>query len=65
MSAIEVIVNSQGESRIQTVGFAGSVCRVASRLLEQSLGVVTDEQLTSEFHQSPVTETRTTSEHSS
>ncbi len=47
---IEVIVSPQGQSRVETKGFSGSRCREASRFIEQALGKVASEQLTSEFH---------------
>lgn len=48
---IEVIVQPNGETKIETKGFAGSSCKEASRFLEQALGLRTAEQLTAEFHQ--------------
>ena len=48
---IEVTVSPQGETTIQTKGYAGGDCRQASRFLEQSLGVVAAERTTAEFHQ--------------
>ncbi len=49
---IEIIISSDGQSRIETKGFTGSDCRTASRFLEQALGQATSEQLKPEFHQS-------------
>jgi hypothetical protein len=51
---IEVIVSPQGETRIETRGFAGSSCQEASRFLEQALGTRAAEQLTAEFFQPAV-----------
>jgi hypothetical protein len=48
---IEITVTRQGETTVQTNGFAGPACRDASRFLERALGKRTDEILTSEFHQ--------------
>jgi hypothetical protein len=48
---IEVIVSPQGETRIETKGFAGSSCRLASQFLEQALGQQLSERLTAEFYQ--------------
>ena len=45
-----------GEVRVETKGFAGAVCRSAGRALEQSLGSLTDEQLTREYFQFTSTE---------
>ena len=47
---IEIIVSPTGQTRIETMGFAGSGCQEASRFLEQTLGVKQSEQLTAEFH---------------
>ncbi|WLD15115.1 DUF2997 domain-containing protein [Planctellipticum variicoloris] len=49
---IEIIVASSGQSRVETKGFVGSECRLASRFVEQALGQQVDEQLKAEFHQS-------------
>jgi hypothetical protein len=51
MKTIEIIVNTKGETSVQTKGFTGSSCRDASRFIEQALGQRTGEQLTAEFHQ--------------
>ena len=48
---IEIIVAPNGETKVETKGFAGSECRDASRFIEQALGQQTGEQLTAEFHQ--------------
>ena len=48
---IEVIVDSKGETTVQTHGFTGSSCRQASLFLEQALGERGGELLTAEFHQ--------------
>ena len=56
MQTIEIIISTDGQSRIETRGFTGSRCRDASRFLETALetalGTVSSEQLTAEFHQS-------------
>jgi hypothetical protein len=46
---IEVIVSPQGESTVQTKGFAGADCVQASRFLEQALGVRVSDRKTEEF----------------
>jgi len=48
---IEVIVSPQGETTVQTKGYAGSDCLQASKFLEQALGLVTSETKTAEFYQ--------------
>ena len=65
MPTIEIIVNPQGASQVRTSAFSGTACRKASHLLEQSLGTVSHEHLTAEFHQSPANETQTSTEHGS
>ena len=51
---IEIVVSPQGAATVTTKGFAGSTCRDASKFLEQALGQVASERLTSEFHSAPV-----------
>jgi hypothetical protein len=48
---IEVTVSPQGETTVQTRGYAGSDCLQASRLLEQALGVTTADHKTAEYYQ--------------
>jgi hypothetical protein len=48
---IEVIVSPQGETTVQTKGYAGNDCLQASKFLEQALGVVTNDQKTTECYQ--------------
>ena len=50
---IEIIIAPSGQTRLETKGFAGAACQVASRRLEQALGPVLREQRTAEFHQVP------------
>ena len=52
MKTIEIIISTDGQSRIETRGFTGSHCRDTSRFLEGALGKVSSEQLTAEYHQS-------------
>lgn len=47
---IEVTVSPQGETVVQTKGFAGSDCLAASRWLEEALGLATAERRTAEFY---------------
>jgi hypothetical protein len=53
---IEIIVDPQGRTRIETKGFSGAACREASRFLERTLGHAHAEQLKPEFYQSQATE---------
>jgi hypothetical protein len=48
---IEVTVSPTGEATVQTKGYAGADCLQASKFLEQSLGVATNEQKTADFFQ--------------
>ena len=47
---IEIIVSPKGEAVVQTKGFSGAECRLASQFVEQALGKQTTEQLTSDFY---------------
>jgi hypothetical protein len=58
---IEVLVSPNGQTTIQTNGFAGDACRHASKALEQALGMVEREQLTAEFHQASAGQRQSTS----
>jgi hypothetical protein len=53
---IEVLVSPQGETTVQTKGYAGGDCLQASKGLEQALGVVTQESKTSEFYSTATAE---------
>jgi hypothetical protein len=48
---IEIIISPDGETKLETKGFAGASCRDASRSIEQALGRQVGEQVTAEFHQ--------------
>ena len=47
---IEITISPKGETRIETKGFSGAECRVASQFVEQALGQRTSEQLKGEFY---------------
>ena len=49
MKTIEITVDAQGNSTVETKGFAGSECVEASKFVEQSLGKQLDLQTTAEF----------------
>lgn len=51
MRTIEVVVDTQGNARVETRGFAGAGCREASKAFERALGLVSSETLTAEFYQ--------------
>ncbi|MEQ8851744.1 DUF2997 domain-containing protein [Gimesia sp.] len=48
---IEIIVETNGSTRVQTRGFTGSACIDASRFIEEALGKQTREHKTPEFFQ--------------
>jgi hypothetical protein len=51
IETIEIIVSPSGETRVETKGFLGGECRLASQFVEIALGQKTAETLTAEFHQ--------------
>jgi len=53
---IEVVVSPQGETTVQTKGYAGADCLKASKFLEQALGVTSADRRTAEFYQTTPTE---------
>ncbi len=59
---IEVVVASDGSTRVETRGFSGGQCQEASRFLETALGRRLDETLTPEFHQPACEQTRVSEE---
>jgi hypothetical protein len=56
MRVIEITVDAQGQTRVQTRGFSGGECREASRFVEQALGQRVGEMLTGEFYQGQAAE---------
>ena len=48
---IEVVISPQGETKIETKGFAGSTCQQASQFLEQALGAKLSDKRTAELYQ--------------
>ena len=55
---IEIIVEPDGSTSVETRGYTGATCREAAAFIERALGQVTNETLKPEFHQ-PTTETET------
>ena len=49
MRIIEIVVSPQGETTVQTKGYAGADCLEASKWLEQALGIKTIDRKTTEF----------------
>ncbi|QDU59578.1 hypothetical protein Pan216_04080 [Planctomycetes bacterium Pan216] len=56
---IEIIVEPNGQTRVETKGFSGSECRQASEFIEKGLGQRTAEHVTAEFHQQRACQQRT------
>jgi hypothetical protein len=54
LKIIEIIVDTKGNSQVQTKGFAGSECLKASQFVEQALGQQTSQRTTPEFFQTQV-----------
>ena len=51
MRIIEITVDTEWQSKVETRGFTGGECRQASKFIEQALGQRTDEKLTADFFQ--------------
>ena len=51
MKRIEIIVDTEGNSQVETKGFSGSECVNASKLIETALGKQTSYVNTTEFYQ--------------
>jgi hypothetical protein len=49
-NTIEIVIGPKGETKIETKGFSGSECRMASQFVEEALGKRTAEQMTGEFY---------------
>ena len=58
MKRVEIIVDPQGNSKVETKGFSGSECVEASKFVEQALGKETASRTTAEFYQSTTTQNR-------
>jgi|GEM_PF-263517 hypothetical protein len=52
MKTIDVIVQKDGKTQVETRGFSGRDCFDASRFLEAALGTCSAARTTVEFHQS-------------
>ena len=50
MKTIEITVDPQGRTKVETKGFTGVSCREASRFVEEALGQRTAEQVTASFY---------------
>ena len=47
---VEITVTVNGDTSVETKGFAGSACKAASKPYEEALGSRTAERLTPEYH---------------
>ncbi|MCK6572120.1 DUF2997 domain-containing protein [Myxococcota bacterium] len=52
---LQIEITADGEVKITVKGAPGGECLELTKALEESLGVVTDRQMTSEFYQQEVT----------
>lgn len=57
---ITVTVSPDGETSVETTGYAGRACRDASAFIEKALGDVAREKLTAEFYRTQRTQRRNT-----
>ena len=53
---IEIIISAQGQVQIDAVGFKGPDCELATRFLEEALGVVGEKKKKPEYHQRQATQ---------
>ena len=51
MKTIEIIISPQGETRLETKGFAGASCQDASRFIETALGEKSSDRPAAERYQ--------------
>jgi len=45
---IEITVTPVGETKVQTLGFIGRTCKLTSAFLEKALGLITEDQPTTQ-----------------
>jgi hypothetical protein len=50
MRTVEITVDPQGNTRVETKGFAGEACKEASKFVENALGKTVGEMLTPEYY---------------
>ena len=51
MKTVEVIIDSEGNVKVETRGIVGAGCEALSRAIEESLGVATSNVKKPEFYQ--------------
>lgn len=61
MKQVIVTVDKEGKTEIETKGFVGSECRIATGNLERLLGNVTSDKPTQEMHDANANRTRSKS----
>ena len=54
MKTIEITVDREGKTTVETKGFTAGECRQASRFVEVALGVTVDDKPTAEAFQNQV-----------
>jgi hypothetical protein len=57
---IEVVIDTDGEIKIDAVGFSGPDCAKATKFLEQALGTVKDTRKKPEFAQQALAQRKAT-----
>ena len=55
---VEIIVDTKGNSKVETKGFAGNECVEASKFIEQALGQQTEMRTTPEFFHTQVNQSQ-------
>ena len=50
MKRIEIVVDTKGNSQVQTKGFSGPSCLDASRFIREALGKQNNQRKTAEFY---------------
>lgn len=59
MKFIQIVIDANGQTHIETRGFIGPSCREASKRLEEALGIVESDRPTSELYQQATAEQAT------
>ena len=54
MRIIEIIINPEGETKLETRGFSGASCKDATKRIERDLGIVSSDTPTPEAFAAPV-----------
>ena len=55
---IEIVIDTKGQSKVETKGFAGSSCVEVSKFIEQALGQRTEMRTTPEFFYAQVNQSQ-------